>query len=218
MRPQFFVLIVSAVLILLNAGCSRQNRTGDPGVDGSELGRQFEAALSQVGNLSVDGLDASAELRRLFDDRDATVFHATSAGSLGSPAAVLALYDFGFLDPALNSVQQITEANVFLIDLFAADQSRTMALLIDVSYSVGGQSKREVRPFVQVSDTVIERNFLATTLKDDKNNELIVSTRDLDNDSSQLKSVIQLNLELVDPASGLKRQIGRIPSLFGFSG
>ena len=210
----FTSLILLGGISLFGASCSQQNRTSEVGVDSAAIQTQFDSA---VGLMAASSTQAT-NVRALFESENTEVYYATSKGSMGTPASLLALYDYVFLANDLESVKQITEVHVFFLDQLNPDFSRNTALIFDVSYTANGGAKRVVRTFTQPENQEVEvgLNSYDVLLSDTVDTELRVTTKDYQNDSMKLRTVIQLSLDLNEPSTGTEGYLGRITTLVGF--
>ena len=110
-------------LFLALAACSRHYRTGDAGVDGTQLNTLLEESLT-AGSMATSP-DEIQRFRQIFNDPNTTIYFAESSENFGNAFNVAAIYDWNFLGQAGLAqnlggevfTEALQHARVFFLDL-----------------------------------------------------------------------------------------------------
>ncbi len=208
-------------LFLALAACSRHYRTGDAGVDGTQLNTLLEESLT-AGSTATSP-DEIQRFRQIFNDPNTTIYFAESNENFGNAFNVAAIYDWNFLGQAGLAqnlggevfTEALQHARVFFLDLPYEDRIQS-ALLIDINH----QGNRIVKIFLNDAysasePTWVEAGELTSHMTASDGAEIIVRSYDVDGDL--LQSVIQLQINGFD-SEGSEVLLGKIATLVGFGG
>jgi len=199
-----FLLILLALPFFL--ACSQQVRTQDPGIDDAILFDEMYQILGEAG-LSSGGAN---DFRSIADEQLTTIYFSENTESFGTAESVLSMYYLDFLSPGLVH-DNIAEVRTYFLDLNLSD-SRRNALMIDLILNDG---RVVTKIFNQVGESLVEDDIFSVEVSDGQTT-LVLSTRDLEDGSTDLDPTIQLEMDIF--LDGQLEYLGKLPSIVGFGG